>query len=321
MNLEFNKSYKYKELCNALNLEPKTGRTKIYQLKKIQSQYEILKNGNYFTVLREYTDQEKSIIDLKGIYQKSIEAILSDVLSKQKENLLVVSTGQLMQMCALVNQDYMYCKYNPVYASLILDTDPDVFENYLNTTYSMLGNLIKRVLEQLAKKDIIFYRKSFRIYKKENNYTTSLDIEPESKEEEKILEIEQKIIKELGCRNLRDVYANHNNILNFQLKIAIEITKIFPGYTGYCRVHRISFNPNFMDYNKKNVCKEINMHIKEKIKTNDRKELEELDEKLLNTYIEATIELSCPYNLKETIMKYKENRIDPNFFCLDSPLN
>ena len=69
MNLEFNKSYKYKELCNALDLEPKTGRTKIYQLKKIQSQYEILKNGNYFTVLREYTDQEKSIIDLKGMYQ------------------------------------------------------------------------------------------------------------------------------------------------------------------------------------------------------------------------------------------------------------
>ncbi len=319
--LEFNKSYKYKELCEALNLERKTGSSKIYQLQRLQSQYEILKNGTYYTVLREYTDQEKSIIDLKGMYQKSIEAILSDVLSKQKENLLVVSTGQLMQMCALVNQDYMYCKYNPIYASLILDTDLDVFENYLNTTYSMLGNLIKRVLEQLAKKDIIFYRKSFRIYKKENNYTIPLDIEPESKDEEKILEIEQRIIKELGCRNLRDVYANHNNILNFQLKVAIEITKIFPGYTGYCRVHRISFNPKFMDYNKKNVCKEINMHIKEKIKTNDRKELEELDEKLLNTYIEATIELSCPYNLKETIMKYKENRIDPNFFCLDSPLD
>ena len=67
-----------------------------------------------------------------------------------------------------------------------------------------------------SKKDIIFYRKSFRIYKKENNYTTSLDIKPESKDEEKILEIEQKIIKELGCRNLRDVYANHNNILNLE---------------------------------------------------------------------------------------------------------
>ena len=41
MELEFNKPYKYKDLCNFFNLEPKTGTTKIYQIKRLQKEYEI----------------------------------------------------------------------------------------------------------------------------------------------------------------------------------------------------------------------------------------------------------------------------------------
>ena len=74
MNLEFNRSYKYKELCNALDLELKTGKARSLQINKIQ---EIQKQDK--KVVLEISDVMEKVNN--GFFEYSIKqkAVTKDI--------------------------------------------------------------------------------------------------------------------------------------------------------------------------------------------------------------------------------------------------
>ena len=59
-NIEFNTPIKYKTLCEMFDEEVKVGgRNKNLQIKRWQKEYEIIKNGMYYKIIRELSDEEK----------------------------------------------------------------------------------------------------------------------------------------------------------------------------------------------------------------------------------------------------------------------
>lgn len=100
----------YKELCKALNVPEKSGKSKYYQLEKFSSEFSFHREGRAYVI-----DDigKKLVFDTRGgsaskEYTRAdmFVDLLTIALSNQKENRLLISTRNLIELCGFVNSDF-----------------------------------------------------------------------------------------------------------------------------------------------------------------------------------------------------------------------
>ena len=94
------------------------------------------------------------------MYQKLLEAILSNLLSQQEGHNQCLSMMEILTSCGIVNSDYGYCRYNIDDSSSILNSDPMELKDYMIKSYNLLSRLVKDILKSLESKSLI---KSFKL--------------------------------------------------------------------------------------------------------------------------------------------------------------
>lgn len=301
--VEIGKTYRYKELCEAFGRENVTGSYKSTFLKNLNKNYEIIHKNGFYKIVRELTQEEKDAKELKGMYQKLLEAILSNLLSQQESYSICMSMIELLLSCGIVNTDFKYCRYNIYTSSKVLKTDPYDLEEYINRSYNLLSRMFKDILQQLEDKSLIKCRKGYKLFKVDRMglQSGSRVVTLGSKEETIIIKAEEQGLKEMGFTKLFEVYSHESNIEVFKRITTRIIKEQFPEYDGYYKVYHITLNRSGLCENKNNIYKELNSRIQTKLLKN--KGLSEIMQ--LKKMVDATINLSRPFKIAENVRLMK----------------
>lgn len=306
MELEFNKNYTYSEIRKIFNLPQTKGSQLQKQIRNLKKTYEIEKNGKYYTFLREYTEKEKQNRELKGVYQTYIKMILTDELSRREDGCMLCSATELLNICKFINADYAQCRYNNYFASLVLDTNSETLECYIEGSYRILSRLIKDVLFQLMDKDLLIVTPTYRlIHTIDTGFSTALikkkDILPKSKDWEKINKLQYDLVKEMGYKDIAELYSKYCDKEKFESRMKKLIRENYPEFNGYCKTYEIFSNKEVSASVSKDTKEELNKKIQAKL--HGAKALTTIEE--LDKYVDATISLERGYKIQEAIMKYK----------------
>lgn len=308
--LEIGKTYRYKELCEAFGKNNLVGSYKTTFLKSIYRNYEVTHKNGFYKIIREYTQEEKDSREIKGMYQKLLEAILSNLLSQQESYSICMSMIELLLSCGIINTDFKYCRYNIDSSSKILKTDPYELEEYITRSYNLLSRMFKDILEQLEDKSLIKCRKGYKLFKTDRTGLQSSNkvVTLGSKEETIIIKAEKQGLEEMGLTKLFEVYRNENNIQVFKKITSRIIREQFPDYDGYYKVYHITLNRSGLYENKNNIYKELNNRIQTKLLKN--RGLSEIMQ--LKKMVDATINLSRPFKIAETAKLMKKLEVNEN---------
>lgn len=244
-NLELNKIYKYKELCEILAIEiKKTTNGKNSQIKELECLLNIKKDKTKYTVTEIYkTPLQK--VEFRGgsnktEYIKVIELLILDLLVQDKNNGNVfLSKNKLMKSLAMINDNYAYCKERIPKLSKFTGIQKQTVEEWYLSTDGMLKRNLEKALDNLRSQSLVIWSSELTVCdlvpigineneqnlninkqvledeygEKVTEYKLTNQIDYEHREatiEEKrfILRTERETMESMGCTSKQEVIRN-----------------------------------------------------------------------------------------------------------------
>lgn len=303
IKLEFNKPYKYGQLCDILG-EPHLHASKQQtQIKKWHNLYEIEKCGSEYIIIKKYSEDEIVQNELRGMYIKLFSVVLSNMLLSYDTHSVSMSMMEILYYTNLVNADYKFCRYNVNDSSIILDTDPKQLDFYMTQSYMVLSRLVKDMLSTLEDKSLIIVRKGFRFWRDCGNFVETQPIPMGSPIESIILNIEKNVLDEIQCDSFNQLFKSSGKFYKFKTMTQKKCQMYFSEWDGYFSIYNITLNVKGLQNYNYNMCVELNQKIQTKLL--ESKNFNKIND--LPKLIEATINLERPYKIKEAVEEYKQN--------------
>lgn len=279
------KTFKYKELCDLLEQDPKGGTQKARQIKEWQRYMNI----EYNEKTKKYKISEKYDTPLppyktdppRSVYSKHIKTLLLNYLLKEKKynEPIYISSDKLYVMLGMINNQYIQGKKNDK-KGLVQDLQRNLVfskkysaENLPNTTLmyyindfyqrsgSKLATILKSSLDSLENQSYLVHSRAYRLYHKNAYPSYATDAEVEI-----ILEIERDVKDEFGFSSDKDIWfkGRKNEYWDRVLEL---VQKIYPDIIGVYRCHKI-------------IASKINLE-KALSREEETKEMHELNRKIL----------------------------------------
>ena len=219
----------YKELCKILEMELKTGDSKIAQLKELERYISYDKDGNKFVIKSIFEavkpKEDNRINGNSSIYGDDIQKLLLDLLSQEgNDGHLFLSCNQILLKLQMVNSNYSNGRRNIPKLSEIIKVDEKIIKDVYDFTHSKLKTSLETSLNILAKQSwIVWYKKKTVCINKvivdindlgeprlDNNNNISYVIIPQYREAtleevQYILGEESKLLDEFNCNDKRDL--------------------------------------------------------------------------------------------------------------------
>lgn len=210
-NLSVGQSFKnYKKICELLDEETKTGKSKQLQLKDWARYFKYSKDGIKFIVNEIYLEPKVKINNRKGnsgtsdgsrnnndIYGMYIDQILSDHFANCEGAILYTTTNQLSFVAGLINWNYsLASSYKDKYYSYSYNEMDGAINkvamwDFFGIVKTSIKSIIRSSLKRQANKGFIDYEEAHMLA---YNYKTRAATE---EEEELIRNIENSVLEEM----------------------------------------------------------------------------------------------------------------------------
>ena len=110
--IPFNIKMRYRELCEALNIERQRGSKLQKQMNDLSKDFEIIKEGREYTIIKYYTEQDR----LDKLYfdniKSHVEMLICTLLTYPKmTDSRKIDMGEILELLKMVNKDYNVTKY------------------------------------------------------------------------------------------------------------------------------------------------------------------------------------------------------------------
>lgn len=223
----------YRAVCQALGESVKNGgKSKEAQMKEWARYFNHRKDGNKWIITELYHApldkyDGRSLLSGGSVYTDDLQTLilmLADMQGK-KNNLLITRNNLIMQL-GLVNVNYKTGKHYPLGMEEVLNVESEVLSDFFTSTDRNLKRMIETAMNKLDKKSLIRWRKA-RVLKRNGEEESEVATR---EEDERILEVERRVMDELGCKDEAEVifrgfsqtYYNQvvmtlNNEYNFNL--------------------------------------------------------------------------------------------------------
>lgn len=158
------KELKYKELCEQIGVESKTGNSKESQLKDLAliCDYVILQNPTRYRIEKIF-DTNELPINANNKYQLPAEYLVTKALANNSFKDLYCTNTQLLMLLSVVNQNYAIIK-DPKKRKRLGKNYEDMYR-YVIQTGTILKKWIDRILKRMEMRGIIMYRHGFCLVK------------------------------------------------------------------------------------------------------------------------------------------------------------
>lgn len=238
-NLELNVRYKYKNLCEVLEIEQKKStNSKKAQLKELQQYINVVKEGTWYTVAEIYK-KPKEKVDGRGKSDNShgnnnkfaqyTDILIENFLHKQQnmhhENTIYITNNCLAQEIKMVNFNYRICESNRekfhrfVYVKhphTPASAERDVFY-YI---HSKIRPAILGGLNRLQEQNKLRFELTYLIYK-DNEITKMDDVDIDF-----VKETEESLLKEMNITK-QQVMLKHETKVKFYNELNDKVMDYF----------------------------------------------------------------------------------------------
>lgn len=308
MEIEYNRPYKYKELCELMNCSiMKSTNSRKAQLADWRQYYDIEKNGTFYIIRQKYNDNEITLLEKNGKFNTYICDLIAEHFIKTKKEICTMTYYELFEMLSMVNEEYHNAKNNQwLEISKFLNEIhiPQQKLDMLHTTsYAIieadLDFLFRKITRQLKvtvnnslksmnKKGYIIYSESFKLYKKPIKGVIFPPKICNDKETQEILDAQNKALQLIGKKKKQDL----NYITNEQYKIyhnyVTDFIKEKYGYDSYSSAVKMIISPTGMQMQlQHNDRKTLNDRVQEKMLLS--KELNIVSKQMVQLFVDKYI--------------------------------
>jgi uncharacterized protein YaaW (UPF0174 family) len=313
--IKFNKKYKYKDLCRALDLPPQRGSKLTTQIKSISQNYEIVKNGKYYIILKQYTPLEKAEVNRYNKNKNYLEPMLYTLLHESPSNVVRFDMKEMLQVLALVNKDYHFAKWHLEETDQLITQGDNGLEEFINSTEPMYKEIIKDVLKDMESRRLIqiveipMYARKYR--GKNNKVYTSITEADNNIGKPAFLEAQRLAMKHFGYEHWEDMsnlnwYQWHEakQIIEDYLKQELNVAYFYYEYEIILNKKGLNemVTNNFNDLRKS-----FNKYIQEKTLNSKRQNLKYITQDHKDNYIKALIDIDTDYHIRDNITKEDTN--------------
>lgn len=239
----------YKELCEVLGVKPKTGNTKIAQLKEFERHFSYTKQGHKI-IINEVFNMAKDKIEnrgTKGKYTNDIQDLIISILAQSDSEEIALSTNVLLKKCNMVNQNFSLGRKNvPKLSELTNISEAEIYD-YYDTTQTNLKGALETALNRLRRRAVAMWKKDIYVAKVEadeegynmlgeiklnvgDSFKDKVSVKVkqvhrQATKEEKaiILDTEKHVMQQMKCKDLQEVFLKGK--WNEFKKIALHIIK------------------------------------------------------------------------------------------------
>lgn len=332
---KFGQNLTYGELCLEFNLPKLRGGYIKRQIELIQRDYDLIKDGKYYNVLKKFTTEEKLATQRYNNLKSYIEILMCTLFAIPKEEFVIELTmKELLQKLKIVNRDFhdTKIKENIKIAIELLNITSEPIEIYddgiknsleifLSETEPMLNRIVKEVMSGLENKKIIEKKTipilAKKVYKNGKLSYTKKKVVNTPKLDKDFLEAQYdalEILKNDGC-----IYKAEETEVQKQGKRTIslyrEITARKLGYEYWYPLYVLTLNKKYLNrfemfvirdveekYKINTICNKI---VKDKLLASNQGNLKLINKEDRITYINTFIDSNVDVGLRDI---YKERK-------------
>lgn len=202
----------YRELCEVLGLEVKSGNTKISQLKELSRHCEYHREGNGYVIDKVFKEGEVAVKKKRGgannkKYQKELEEVMLCMLNTSDSKVIECSVVEALQLCCLINMNYQTGRADLDCTSQVLEMDKLYIADFYNNTHSKLKQIFERVLRSMNNRALVNFSKVARVAycdDKGNKFTA----EATTEQIKEILSAERRVLDQMGFYGKQQAFAS-----------------------------------------------------------------------------------------------------------------
>lgn len=160
MKDQVGKELSYQELCRVLDQKPKSGNSKIAQIKEFELLCDLKKDGVRYKIERIY---EKALLPISSKFQEFVSFLIISMLESKHNQSIYVTNTQLLECLYLVNENYRILKNDKNRLALANSTGRD-FEGFYEaseTAGKILTKWVNRELNYMEGRGLIMVRPGF----------------------------------------------------------------------------------------------------------------------------------------------------------------
>lgn len=281
--IEFNKEYRYKELCEVFDMKPITNRQKT--IKAIGKNYLIEKHGAKYIILKKYTEEEKTVVGWSTKFTGYIEYMIIKMLQQThyQDTVVCMSYRDIMEKFCMVNSHYFPVKngHEDLYIEMPKGYDEGVIvynkQMWFQLSNQMLRHTIDQALKSIENRQLIIANKSFRggqRVKISEDSDVELNITHECNEAEckQILGIQESVLRKHGLQKMSQLYQLDKEralMLREEMKNKVKAEMDYDWYVGTFRIIKGStihqYPVDRMDFNLPNAQEQLNENVIQKL--------------------------------------------------------
>ena len=201
VNQILNKELTYKQLCQALDIPIKSGKSKIYQLKDLAlyCDIQITSHPTRYIITEIY---DKALLPSKAKFQTPMEIIIMQLFKANNYETLYLTNSRLLECMKLVNSNYRIIKNSKLREKLPFEA------NTLYVSASKSGEILMkwlgRALEKMEGYGLLKWRKGYCLINKNiidgKEYISVFNVPLDSDEEKNIMECQRQTYLKLNLK-------------------------------------------------------------------------------------------------------------------------
>ena len=149
----------YKQLCQQLSLQPKSGKSKIYQIKNIELYCDLIITSTPTRYIINEIYNEALLPNSRAKFQTPLEILVMRLFRANKYNTIYITTSRLLECMKLVSDNYSIIKNPDLRNKLPFDTGA------LYSGASKSGEILKkwlmRALERMEANEYLKVRNGY----------------------------------------------------------------------------------------------------------------------------------------------------------------
>lgn len=268
-NLQVGQEYKYKELCELIGIEPKTGNTKIKQLKELATLINYEKNGVRFLIKEIYEEVKEKIDKRKEgnntVFADDFRNLMIYMLHKNRTESMLMSKGAMYKAMNLVNENYLLARNNIPKLSEIVELPQEAIYEFYDYNSTKLRDTLERNLKHCRSRSLLFYESVIAVavydtivayndlnkpivdYKGELVHKVEVVYREATHEEKQIiLRFENEVKEEMGLKDNQEIFLK-KKWKHFKQEVENKLKQANTNIKFYYESYKITWNNEKID--------------------------------------------------------------------------
>ena len=302
--MEFNKRMKYKDFIKQFGLEPVKDGYRVRQLEKLRKEYEIEKEGTYYTIKRKLNEIESiSMKNNPTIKDYVIPILYAFLRTGVYTEEMIISRGQLMKDLNMINENFYYVKENPYECATVISENLDGVElyNYAEEARKMFNQILTKSLKELVSKslaEVELHKLTLASYKTEDGKIINKCVPVSDKGKREILIAKNDYLREKGWKGWNEVSYWDKKVAHAEIERRVGF-KYFEGFKFilYEKGLEMYINENYPE-----MIKELNQTIESKLMSSKRKNIRNLSSEVRLDVIRTIHGINPTLNLRKDVL-------------------